>query len=305
MENLETSVEIFEKFRWTIENFSKLNVKNIYSEPFVAGGYPWRIILYSSGNNVDRIISIYLEAVKTTNMSEGWSRHAKYKLTVFNQLDSNLTCTRESSLEEFNEHKLNLGYHTFLPLDELDDPEEGFVVKDTCIIGAEVFVSKSTNETQMNPTAMMNVSITSRSQTSHNEVEIPLQGPDVQDPNHVTCLPVPIMVCGEPTKLTDSELFSPSLGELMDFSSVGHQEEICSDSLNEPLPKRRRKFTDLAFSSLGRVIYFLNTRKVKDMNDQACKDLQVLWEEFEKFRFDLTWLEPHVQFALGTKNNFN
>lgn len=88
----------------------------------------------------------------------------------------------------------------------------------------------------------------------------------------------------------------------MDFSSVGHQEEICSDSLNEPLPKRRRKFTDLAFSSLGRVIYFLKTRKVKDMNDQACKDLQVLWEEFEKFRFDLTWLQTHVQFALGTKS---
>lgn len=38
------------------------------------------------------------------------------------------------------------------------------------------------------------------------------------------------------------------------------------------------------------------------MDDQACEDLQVLWKELEKFRFDLTWLEPHVQFALGMKS---
>jgi hypothetical protein len=55
-------------------------------------------------------------------------------------------------------------------------------------------------------------------------------------------------------------------------------------------------------AALGRVIYFLKTRKVKDMNDQACKELQILWDELEKFQFDLTWLEPQVQAALGMKN---
>lgn len=38
------------------------------------------------------------------------------------------------------------------------------------------------------------------------------------------------------------------------------------------------------------------------MNGLACKDLQILWEELETFRFDLTWLEPHVQSALGMKD---
>jgi hypothetical protein len=91
----------------------------------------------------------------------------------------------------------------------------------------------------------------------------------------------------------------------MDFSSVGQLEEIYSHnnpSLIESQPKRSREFTDSAFAALGRVIHFLKTRKVKDMNDQACKELQVLWDELEKFRFDLTWLEPHVQYALGMKN---
>lgn len=90
----------------------------------------------------------------------------------------------------------------------------------------------------------------------------------------------------------------------MDFSSVEQLEEIYSHnpSLIESQPKKSRMITDLAFAALGRVFYFLKTRKVKDMNDQTCKDLQVLWNELEKFRFDVTWLEPHVQSALGMKS---
>jgi hypothetical protein len=37
------------------------------------------------------------------------------------------------------------------------------------------------------------------------------------------------------------------------------------------------------------------------MNDLACKDLQILWEELEHFSFDLRWLAPHVKSALGFK----
>ncbi|XP_058740728.1 MATH domain and coiled-coil domain-containing protein At3g58250-like [Vicia villosa] len=53
------------------------------------------------------------------------------------------------------------------------------------------------------------------------------------------------------------------------------------------------------FTALGRVLYFLKTRKVKDMNEKACKELQILWDELKKFKFDLTWLEPQVRSALG------
>jgi len=185
-----------------------------------------------------------------------------------------------------------------MPLVELHDPEKGFLVKDACIVGAEVFVCKSTNENQA---AKLAVSITSGSQTSHTKVEVPRPEPNVLDPNMETISPVNTI---GPTKHTDAELFSPSIGELMNFSSVGQTEEVCSHDPShiEPQPKRSRKFTDLAFAALGRVLYFLKTRKVRDMNDQACKDLQVLWEELEKFRFDLTWLEPRVQSALGIKS---
>jgi peptidoglycan hydrolase CwlO-like protein len=102
-------------------------------------------------------------------------------------------------------------------------------VKDTCIVGAEVFVSKSCCEKQVNQA------------------------------DNLTVSPVSI----EPAKEFDVEL---------------------------------------GYAALGRVIHFFKTRKVKDMNEQVCKELQVLWDELKKFQFDVTWLEPHVQSALGMKS---
>ncbi|KAL6289008.1 hypothetical protein ACE6H2_006518 [Prunus campanulata] len=60
-------------------------------------------------------------------------------------------------------------------------------------------------------------------------------------------------------------------------------------------------FANSAFNALGRVLYFLKTTKVKDMTQESCERLQLFWEELETFRFDLGWLEPRVQYALGVK----
>ncbi|KAK2418618.1 MATH domain and coiled-coil domain-containing protein [Trifolium repens] len=255
MEHQEMKVEIFEKFTWKIENFSHLNAKELYSDPIVLGGYPWRILLFPKGNDVDNSLSIYFEAMQTANMSKGWSRDVKFKLLVFNQLDKNIAVIRETN-HELNASQNNWGFHSFMSLAELHDPNKGFIVNDACIVGAEVLVCNVKHENQVNQEAKLIVSPT-------------------------------------------------SIEKIMDFSSVGQLEEIYSHnnpSLIESQPKRSREFTDSAFAALGRVIHFLKTRKVKDMNDQACKQLQVLWDELEKFRFDLTWLEPHVQYALGMKN---
>ncbi|RYR70606.1 hypothetical protein HN51_023430 [Arachis hypogaea] len=63
-------------------------------------------------------------------------------------------------------------------------------------------------------------------------------------------------------------------------------------------------FTKWGFIALGRVLHFLKTKKVKDMNDEGCKELQVLWKEVIAFGFDdLAWLEPHVKCALGMRNH--
>jgi len=41
MEHQEMKDEIFKKFTWKIENFSRLNTDELYSNPFVLGEYPW------------------------------------------------------------------------------------------------------------------------------------------------------------------------------------------------------------------------------------------------------------------------
>lgn len=182
------------------------------------------------------------------------------------------------------------GFKSFMSLSELHDPEKGFIVKNVCIVGAEVFVCKSNYEKQVSEATNL-----TESKKIHMEVEV--EAPPVPHMQNIS--PFFSLVCNEPTKQhIDAELFYPSIEEIMDFTSVGQLEEIYFDhpSLIEC------KFIDLAFAALGRVTYFLKTRKVKDMNEQACEDLQVLWEELEKFRFDLSWLEPHVLFALGMKS---
>ncbi|XP_050914888.1 protein RESTRICTED TEV MOVEMENT 3 [Lathyrus oleraceus] len=233
MEHGQSSVDMFEKFTWKIENFSRLKEDEVYSEPFVLGGYPWRISLFPKGHEVENSLSIFLEAMQTANMSEGWKRHVKYKLLLFDQLNANMTICRG----KFNATRKAMGFRTFLPLDELHDPVKGFIVKDTCIVGLEVCVCKSSQEKRVNQTASL------------------------------------IFEC------TNIERLST-----VSIESSKHDDE------------------DLVSHALGKVLYFLKTKKVKDLNEQACKKLEDLWDVLEKFKFDVTWLEPYFQSAMGMKS---
>ncbi|WJX89577.1 hypothetical protein P8452_71562 [Trifolium repens] len=54
------------------------------------------ILLFLKGNkNKGVYLSIYLEAVKTANMSEGWSRDVKVKFVLFNKRNTNMTMTKD------------------------------------------------------------------------------------------------------------------------------------------------------------------------------------------------------------------
>ncbi|XP_058742654.1 MATH domain and coiled-coil domain-containing protein At3g58340-like [Vicia villosa] len=289
MEHKQSSIITFEKFTWKVENFSFLEAE-VYSESFVRCGYQWRISLFPRGNKLikeDDNLSIYLEALQTSNMSEGWNRDVIFRLSVFNQLNTNMTITKESS-NEFNASEDSLGFESFMTFAELHDPKRGFIVNDACIVGGEVFVSNSIHEKPINQTANLTSSLTFGSLMTllgFREFEVPT-------PKQEECQ-------GE------------NLSELMDFKGLGQiekafvplLEEVCSQkpSLIVCQQNRSSKCREWAFTALGRVLYFLKTRKVKDMNDLACKDLQIFWEELELFSFDLTWLKPHVQSALGMK----
>ncbi|KAK9912381.1 hypothetical protein M0R45_036248 [Rubus argutus] len=110
----------------------------------------------------------------------------------------------------------------------------------------------------------------------------------------------------------DIRFLEKETGDLIDFKGLGRielafhplLEEVCLShpSLIECQQKRSRKFVECAFTTLGRLLHFLKTEKVRDLNQDGYESLQHLWEELETFKLDLVWLQPHVESVFGTQN---
>ncbi|KAK6944170.1 MATH/TRAF domain [Dillenia turbinata] len=128
------------RFTWTIENFSRLNIKKLYSEVFVVGGYKWRILIFPKGNNVDHL-SMYLDVADSHNLPYGWSRYAQFSLAVINQIHQKYT-VRKDTQHQFNSRESDWGFTSFMPLGDLYNPSRGYLVNDTCVVEAEVAVRK-------------------------------------------------------------------------------------------------------------------------------------------------------------------
>ncbi|ONI21205.1 hypothetical protein PRUPE_2G053100 [Prunus persica] len=80
-------------FTWRIDNFSMLHNEMHYSDVFVICGYKWQILIYPKGDNVVDYLSLYLEVADASTLTFGWTRYAKFSLTVVNQLDSKKSIT--------------------------------------------------------------------------------------------------------------------------------------------------------------------------------------------------------------------
>ncbi|XP_062112306.1 ubiquitin C-terminal hydrolase 13 isoform X2 [Humulus lupulus] len=128
------------KFTWTIENFTRLNVKKHYSDVFVVGGYKWRILIFPKGNNVD-YLSMYLDVADSSTLPYGWSRYAQFSLAVVNQMHNKYSI-RKDTQHQFNARESDWGFTSFMPLSDLYDPSRGYLMNDTCLVEAEVAVRK-------------------------------------------------------------------------------------------------------------------------------------------------------------------
>ncbi|KAB1225466.1 Ubiquitin carboxyl-terminal hydrolase 12 [Morella rubra] len=128
------------RFTWTIENFSRLNTKKLYSDIFFVGGYKWRILIFPKGNNVDHL-SMYLDVADSPTLPYGWSRYAQFSLSVINQIHNKYSIRKETQ-HQFNARESDWGFTSFMPLGELYDPGRGYLVNDTCIVEADVAVRR-------------------------------------------------------------------------------------------------------------------------------------------------------------------
>ncbi|XP_028804764.1 MATH domain and coiled-coil domain-containing protein At3g58210-like [Neltuma alba] len=96
-------------------------------------------------------------------------------------------------------------------------------------------------------------------------------------------------------KFKDLGLIEKALVPLLEEACLWHP------SLMDCKQKRSPKFTEWAFTALGRVLQFLKNKKWKDMNENACEELQQLWGELAMSGLDLSWLEPLVKSSINMK----
>jgi len=128
------------RFTWSIENFSRLNVKKHYSEIFTVGGYKWRVLIFPKGNNVDHL-SMYLDVADSATLPYGWSRYAQFSLAVVNQISPKYSI-RKDTQHQFNTRESDWGFTSFMPLGDVYDHSKGYLVNDTLIIEADVVVRR-------------------------------------------------------------------------------------------------------------------------------------------------------------------
>ncbi|ESR46019.1 hypothetical protein CICLE_v10003193mg, partial [Citrus x clementina] len=144
-----------------IKSFSVLAEKAVdekyESGAFEAGGYKWKLVLYPNGNkskNVQDHISLYLAVADTSSVTLGWEVYAVFRLFLLDQnqdnylvVQENIAAEARSSLLDKQLHnrwllKLQWGFDQFIPLKAFNDASNGYLVEDTCIFGAEVFVKE-------------------------------------------------------------------------------------------------------------------------------------------------------------------
>ncbi|XP_034682194.1 uncharacterized protein LOC117911878 [Vitis riparia] len=137
-------------YLFRVESMSVLldtSIEKYESGSFEVGGYKWRLCLYPNGNkrsDGDGHISLYLVISDTQNLPLGWEVTVSFKLFVFNHIHEEYLTVQDTDgkVRHFNVMKTQCGFAQFLPLDVLTDPCNGYLMDDSCIFGAEVFVIK-------------------------------------------------------------------------------------------------------------------------------------------------------------------
>lgn len=131
-----------------LQRFSLLTKNNIdrYSTAeFEAGGYRWKLILYPNGNksrNSSDNISIYLMVAQSSLGHPRLEVYAVFKVFLLDQNNDNYYTLGVANARRFHKMKLEWGFDQFMPLKTFNDPSNGYLVDDTCVFGAEVYVCK-------------------------------------------------------------------------------------------------------------------------------------------------------------------
>ncbi|CAN8095307.1 unnamed protein product [Discula destructiva] len=109
-------------FTWKVENWRQQNKKE-HGPIFQAGGFPWRILLFPYGNNVEQV-SIYLEhGFEANEIPDEWSCCTQFALVLWNPNDPTIF-HHHSAHHRFTKEESDWGFTKFLETRKLYAPWE-------------------------------------------------------------------------------------------------------------------------------------------------------------------------------------
>ncbi|CAI9765794.1 unnamed protein product [Fraxinus pennsylvanica] len=135
-------------YTMNIQLFSQLaknKIEPYHSNDFKAGGYKWKLLVYPNGNKDKGItdhISAYLVMTQVESLIPGWEVRATFRLFLLDQNNDNYFTFEDFEGKRFHRMKLQWGFDKFIPLSIFNDPQEGYLVNDTCVFGADVYVTR-------------------------------------------------------------------------------------------------------------------------------------------------------------------
>ncbi|KAG5549820.1 hypothetical protein RHGRI_014957 [Rhododendron griersonianum] len=291
-----------EPFTWKIENFSKLKTKKLYSDTFYSGGYKWRVLIYPKGNNVE-YLSLYLDVGDSATLPYGWTRYARFSVSMINQIHNTLT-VRKDTQHQFDEREFDWGFTSFLPLKVLNDPGQGFLLNDTIIVEADVTVPNPHNskletvensnpeeESQLpscdNSSGKLEADITSPQSTLQSTLGSQIAFVDGSSEATATAGKVRFLsywVSSDGFQLLE-KIHGLHKGTFVKFSMKG------------------QALQTVLLESFASFIASMSSTKVSEVNEEALRLAAISIEDYEQVGLDLRWLKQRLEEAKGVKKH--
>ncbi|XP_057734010.1 uncharacterized protein LOC130949224 [Arachis stenosperma] len=126
------------KHVWEINNFSKLDLECYDSKTFNAGNYEWKIKLYPKGNGpgFGSHLSLYLALSNPSTLSPASKIYAQITLRILDQKQAKHHFGKANYWFSSSNHER--GASRLIPLSYFTSQYQGFLVKDSCLVEAEV-----------------------------------------------------------------------------------------------------------------------------------------------------------------------
>ncbi|KAI9111195.1 hypothetical protein K1719_017806 [Acacia pycnantha] len=105
------------------------------SEVFTVGGRAWKFALYR-GRKDGKYLAIYLEVADVWSLPQGWSIYAAFTFTVVNQASPE-NSEKGDLNHKFRANVADWGYPSFMELAKLQNPSNGYILNDKCIVEVE------------------------------------------------------------------------------------------------------------------------------------------------------------------------